>query len=164
MIRLVGWAMGLSLVLAGAIGAARALGRGQPTPPSLVQLRLMACAPPCWVGIIPGQSTIKQAKARLIAAYDGQPNLQIRDSGFADGYVAPNVVENMVETDDLYLSVRMNFDTLIDGENEIVQSIGLYELSGKIARCTRRPPPIFWALLVHRPKWGSINRWAAAMR
>lgn len=119
----------LWLMLAVVVGAVVVLGRWQPVPPSLRQLKLMDCAPPCWIGIVPGQSTIAQAKAAIVAAYSGQPNLQIRDSGFADGPVAPHAVETRIDTDTLSLAVWLHYDQLIDGRSEIVQSINLFEQS-----------------------------------
>lgn len=96
-------------------------------PPGISQLHLMDCAPPCWIGIIPGLTTVEDAKAKLITAYRGQSELQFKDSGFADGPVSPNVVENAIEGNKFYLSVRLNISTLVDGKNETVQSIGLFE-------------------------------------
>ena len=53
------------------IGAALALGHIQPPPQILERLHLAECALPCWLGIIPGQTTFEEAVRSLSAVYPG---------------------------------------------------------------------------------------------
>jgi len=106
------------------------VGRSQPVPRSIAQLRLMDCLPPCWVGIIPGVTTIADAKAKIVSAFVQGSGRTIRDPGFGDAYTSANTVENRIEGDDFSLTVRLNFADLVDGESEIVQSIDLFQPSG----------------------------------
>lgn len=115
------------LIGAGVVWSARALGQIQPIPQRIAHLRLDECSPPCWIGIIPGTTTIEMAKARLLTIYVEQAGFMISDSGFADGYVVPNAVENAIEGDDFFLYVRLNIGSLVDGRSETVESIGLFE-------------------------------------
>ncbi len=121
------FALGVCILLAVLVSGAQLTGQHQTMPRSIAQFHLGDCSPPCWIGIIPGVTTIAQAKARLIATYSGQSGLQIKDSGFADGPVYSHVVENTIEGDNFSLLVRLNIGELIDAQTEIVQSIGLFE-------------------------------------
>ncbi len=112
------------------VWAAHLVGQDQAIPNRVAQLHLTDCAPPCWIGITPGMTSIAQAKAKIVATYGGQHPLTIKDSGFADGAVSPNVVENTIEGANFNLSIRLNISQLIDGKSEIVQSIELFEAGG----------------------------------
>lgn len=52
------------------IVVAMLVGRHQPISGELALLRLKDCAPPCWIGITPGTTTLQQAKQRIAAAFD----------------------------------------------------------------------------------------------
>src|SRR5579859_6326596 len=52
-----------------ATGAALLLGRGQPTPDQLALLHLGDCQLPCWIGIVPGQTTVGGARQRIKDIY-----------------------------------------------------------------------------------------------
>ncbi len=122
--RLLRLALYTCLLLTVAVFSARMAGHIQPVPQSIAHLHLLDCTPPCWIGIVPGLTTVGDAKAKLVATYGG---LQFKDSGFADGPVTANAVENAIEGDDFYLFVRLDISTLVDGKSEPVQSIGLFE-------------------------------------
>jgi len=128
MLKLFGLALCVSVALAILICGAHLTGRLRSVPASIAKLHLTDCAPPCWIGITPGLTTVEAAKDRMIAVYGGQIGVQIRDSGFADRDVSPTTVENAIEGDDFYLVVRLNISALVDGKNEVVQSIDLFEL------------------------------------
>ena len=113
-------------ILAITIWGLRRIGQ-QTISPAIAQLHLLDCSLPCWIGIIPGSTTVSEAKSKLVAAYSGRSELQFKDSGFADGPVSANAVENAIEGSDFYLSVRLNISKLVDGKTETVQSIGLFE-------------------------------------
>lgn len=108
------------------VWAARALGQSQPEPQSMVQMHLLDCAAPCWMGITPNVTTIAEAKAKLIDIFTDHRGLQIKDVGFADGPVSETAVENMIEGDTFYLFIRFNISELVDGKSETVNSIDLF--------------------------------------
>src|SRR3954453_17673185 len=99
MAKLLGLSLGMCLLLTLLIGGAGGLGQQQALPSGLAQFHLTDCRPPCWIGIIPGTTTIAAAKARIIATFGGRNGFQIKDSGFADGPVYSNAVENTIEGD-----------------------------------------------------------------
>jgi hypothetical protein len=117
--------VGLCLVLGLTVSAALALGRSQAVPISITRLHLNDCLPPCWIGIIPGTTTVADAKAKLLEVYFGKEHLTFKDSGFDSGPIDRTAVENMIEGEDFYLFVRMNISELVDGNSETVQSIAL---------------------------------------
>lgn len=45
------------------------LGRQQPIPPPLAIFRLHDCLLPCWIGIIPGETTVQEAQQIITAVY-----------------------------------------------------------------------------------------------
>jgi hypothetical protein len=115
----------LCLVLTLAVAAALTLGRLQAAPMSITRLHLNECLPPCWLGIIPGTTSVAEAKAKLLEVYFGKEHFTFKDSGFDSGPVDRTAVENMIEGADFYLFVRFNISELVDGRNEVVQSIAL---------------------------------------
>jgi hypothetical protein len=134
---------------------ARVFGFEQPFPRSISQLHLRDCAPPCWIGIIPGITSVEEAKARLIATYKSQSDFQIKDSGFNDGRVMPTAIENTIEGNNFSLFVRFNIAELIDGKSETVQSIVLFETLGDGQNYELSIRDILGAL--GPPKWVAIE-------
>jgi len=57
------------LVCAGLSGAALWIGRQQPALRLLTALRFTDCAPPCWIGITPGKTTLKAARDQVIRTF-----------------------------------------------------------------------------------------------
>jgi hypothetical protein len=45
------------------------IGRQQPPPLYLALLHLTDCEFPCWIGIVPGKTTVAEARERIIAVY-----------------------------------------------------------------------------------------------
>jgi len=127
MAKLLGLSLSICLLLALLIGSAMGTGQSQALPISLAQFHLTDCQPPCWIGIIPGSTTIAAAKAKINATFGGRGGFQIKDSGFEDGPVYSNAVENTIEGNNFSLLVRLNISELIDGQSETVQSIGLFD-------------------------------------
>jgi hypothetical protein len=56
---------GLCCALIVLVGTARAVGQQQTLSQPLEQLRLTSCNPPCWLNIVPGQTTIGEVLQRL---------------------------------------------------------------------------------------------------
>jgi hypothetical protein len=108
------------------VAASLPVGRLNPHAASIEQLHLVDCPPPCWIGIIPGATTVEQAKARIVATYAGVDDLSIKDAGFAGVPIYSDVVEINIEGKHFFLYIRLNTSELVDGKNEIVQSIGLF--------------------------------------
>jgi hypothetical protein len=67
------------------------LGQLQPLPERLAMLHLLECAPPCWIGIVPGRTTLAQAKALIEEVFAG-------DAGYTVQVVSTqNVVEKLLD-------------------------------------------------------------------
>lgn len=56
-----------------AITGAIFIGRQQPTPDNLALLHLTDCELPCWIGIVPGKTTLAEAEARIRQVYGNAP-------------------------------------------------------------------------------------------
>jgi hypothetical protein len=61
--------LALCLIVVPANALAVTIGRSQPPSPAIIRLHLADCAPPCWVGIIPGQTSLRDAEQRLVRAF-----------------------------------------------------------------------------------------------
>jgi hypothetical protein len=67
------------------IGAAILIGRQQPQPEHLAMLHLTDCAAPCWIGIVPGVTTMEEAEARIKAVYGDTSKYRI-SAPYYDNY------------------------------------------------------------------------------
>lgn len=61
--------------------AALLIGRAQPTPPRVAMLHLTDCELPCWIGIVPGKTTLFEAWSRLNQVYGAFQITQIYELG-----------------------------------------------------------------------------------
>jgi hypothetical protein len=128
MLKLLRFSLLICGVLTIALFGARIVGKSQPIPRSIQQLHLLDCAPPCWIGITPGETTVESAKAKMLAAFSGQNDLQIRDTaGSPFGYIAENVIENAIEGEHFFVSVRLTTSAVLDGKTETILSIHLVQ-------------------------------------
>src|SRR5258708_2981658 len=59
-------------------GAAILIGRQQPLPEHLAMLHLTDCAPPCWIGIMPGVTTLADAAIRAKTTYGNSPKYAMK--------------------------------------------------------------------------------------
>src|SRR5438105_3558783 len=66
MLRLIRLGLLTILLLTVGIGAATAAGRQRSSPLLLAALHLTDCAPPCWIGIVPGETTLQAARDQVI--------------------------------------------------------------------------------------------------
>ena len=71
--KLVLFSLLLSLLFIASLGLLVVANRRQPTGPTLENLHLTDCELPCWIGIVPGQTTIDVARERINALF-GQSN------------------------------------------------------------------------------------------
>jgi hypothetical protein len=74
--KLVGLGLVVTFACSLAAGAVIAAGRRQPIPVPLLDLRLTDCAPPCWIGIVPGETTLETAYRLVHAAFGEIPLTQ----------------------------------------------------------------------------------------
>ena len=70
------WILSFGLLFGLMIALARQIGLSQPPPLLLQHLHLTQCSPPCWIGILPGQTTGQEVVARLRSAF-GLPETHI---------------------------------------------------------------------------------------
>jgi len=73
--------MALCLIFAVLSGITILIGRQQPLPEHLAILHLTDCAPPCWIGITPGVTTLEDAIPLIKAHYTNLPDYQTIFSG-----------------------------------------------------------------------------------
>src|SRR5260370_38374078 len=59
-------------------GDAILIGRQQPLPERLAMLHLTDCAPPCWIGIMPGVTTLADAAIRAETTYGNSPKYAMK--------------------------------------------------------------------------------------
>ncbi len=68
-------------------GTAVVVGRQQPISPRLAMLHLTDCKLPCWIGIIPGTTTLDEAKKDITATYSPSRDVRIDDTQPEYGWV-----------------------------------------------------------------------------
>ena len=71
----------LCIALGTSTGAAILIGRQQPLPEHLTMLHLTDCAPPCWIGIVPGVTTLEEAKVKVQAVLGSIANYSLSFDG-----------------------------------------------------------------------------------
>src|ERR1051325_55169 len=92
--------LALSLIFTAFTGMAMLIGRKQPLPERLAVLHLTDCAPPCWLDIVPGVTTLSQAIPRIKARYANLPEYQ---SSFSESPTSFTVqVSNLTNIDDTF--------------------------------------------------------------
>ncbi len=100
------------LSLALLTGVAVLIGRMQPPPERLAALHLTYCAPPCWIGIMPGKTTIDEASKRIEAVYGITPAHYANEHGdqFLDFCQADDMppITLAAQGDDVVLEVSFN--------------------------------------------------------
>src|SRR5437868_1860445 len=69
----------ITAILLALLGIAMITGRLQPIPPRIAILHLNDCQLPCWIGIIPGKTTMAEALNRTKQVYANLP-IEIEDS------------------------------------------------------------------------------------
>jgi hypothetical protein len=67
--QLVSLVLRLCLTLSGMVMLVTVIGRQQPASQALLTLHLTDCALPCWIGIVPGQTPIGDARYRLAEVF-----------------------------------------------------------------------------------------------
>jgi len=83
------------------------LGRVQPIPERFAMLRFNDCAPPCWIGITPGQTTLEEAVVQINDTFRESANIEsIKEDKFQ---AAVEVV--LRSRDDPSFRVAVSLDT-----------------------------------------------------
>src|SRR5260221_3914421 len=90
----------LCLIVSAFTGAAILIGQRQPLPDHLAMLHLTDCAPPCWIGIMPGVTTLDEAYPLIKARYANLPDYQTILSGSLT--TATFQVSNAMNPDDKF--------------------------------------------------------------
>jgi hypothetical protein len=67
--RLIKWTLATWILGMAAISLALLIGRSQPAPESLRRLHLTDCELPCWIGILPGKTTVAEAKEQILRTF-----------------------------------------------------------------------------------------------
>src|SRR5258706_10652581 len=98
--RLLTFLLVLCLPFSAFTGAAILIGQRQPLPEHLALLHLTDCAPPCWIGIMPGVTTLEEALPRIKARYANLPDYQTIFSGSLT--TATIQVSNAMNPDDKF--------------------------------------------------------------
>lgn len=73
----------LCVLLVLAAGFAILIGRRSPPPASITAYHLADCAPPCWIGIVPGQTTLGEVEQRLKAVFNAQYSFKVEPASQA---------------------------------------------------------------------------------
>lgn len=60
----------LTLLIILSLCAALFIGRRQPIPPRIAMLHLTDCQLPCWIGIVPGTTTLDEAQEKIRQVFD----------------------------------------------------------------------------------------------
>jgi hypothetical protein len=112
------WFAILSVLHAAVIVVTVALGRAQPLSVRAAQFNLHECAPPCWIGIIPGKTSFEGALSHIKAVYGTTPDNRI--------YVEATWVNIINSSLDMSLNISFDVD-----DNHIVQTTRIWQYMGK---------------------------------
>lgn len=113
--RLLGIILLLLVVLVVTASVARAVGGQQPAPPLLAALRLTDCIPPCWIGIVPGQTTIEEARQRMNTVY-GSPDEYVLsfDGGMPRGLLWASLDNARESLGMIWITIDAQSDNIVD--------------------------------------------------
>src|SRR5258708_35642435 len=111
----------LCLIVSAFTGAAILIGPRLPLPEHLAMLHLTDCAPPCWIGIMPGVTTLDEAYPLIKARYANLPDYQTILSGSLT--TATFQVSNAMNPDDKF-SINIYADNNGRGNTHGVETYG----------------------------------------
>jgi hypothetical protein len=95
------------LVLAFGTTAALFVGRQKPPPLYLALLHLTECEFPCWIGIVPGETTFAEARERIIAVY----GTGLTRYGTNNAFTVVDLLSNPIDLTSDDVSIRVGDDT-----------------------------------------------------
>jgi len=131
----------LFLLCTASIGTAILIGRQQPLPERIRALHLTDCAPPCWIGIVPGKTTMHEAQEIVNEIFKKSPYTLVWDTTFS-----PNLTFHLFQPPNSIkiLIVHINKDLL----NE---NVGWIDISPETSDHNDRLPTIADLIAL----WGS---------
>lgn len=119
----------LCLIFTAFTGVAILIGWQQPSPTNLAVLHLTDCAPPCWLGIVPGVTTLDNAILQIKARYTNLPNYQSTFNEYPSAFTV-QVINRVNASDSFAMSVYSYGDRRV---SSIVFGVYLSENSPTIA-------------------------------
>ena len=109
------------ITLLAAIGSAVIVGRSQPLSPDVTLLHLNECPLPCWIGIMPGETTVEQASKRIQAVFGSQAGIQI------SGQVAQYSIRDTIHGSEFIVAFYTEPDVPVS--HDVIRTIWLGTLS-----------------------------------
>jgi hypothetical protein len=123
--RLFRLAIFLSLLLTSLTGAIVIISRRQPANQRIAMLRLTDCAPPCWIRIVPGTTTLDEAKSRISQVFNKTSGVLLQTE-----QETPGVLQvNLKHQNDPLFSLGIKFETHTSRNDTPIESI-LFHLWG----------------------------------
>jgi hypothetical protein len=135
----------LILLWTSATSAAVLNARQQPGSVLLSALQFDRCAPPCWIGIIPGKTTMNEARNRVIGAF-GDPTsdyLLVFEDNASPHLLWVNLQERQNSFGIAYITLDSGSDNVVDTISISFQSIYV----------SRRPTIADFHRLLGAPAW-----------
>src|SRR5512143_1729163 len=78
-------------------------------------LRLTDCTPPCWIGIVPGKTSLDEARERMQAMYGSMPGTQWAfDPGLPPSYLWASLIQQDNPTGVIRIRLDTRGDNVID--------------------------------------------------
>lgn len=109
--RLLLYSVGLCLLMIAPIAGIVLIGRASPIPDRLTMLHLTDCQIPCWIGIVPGKTTIAQARAYIDAVYGASPKYRVEFYAKDPSVVVPDFSIYTKSGPDGVASIRISADS-----------------------------------------------------
>ncbi len=134
------------------VSASVVIGRQQPAPSLSRLLRLADCPLPCWIGIVPGKTTVGEARERIRIAYAAMPGASLAFdpvSSFSLLWVSLGKRDNGLGSIGIRLDTRgdgvidtIAFDLSLVGQQGQVTLADLYALYGAPPGVARLDPGV----------------------
>jgi hypothetical protein len=96
--RLIKWTLTLCIVSFTLTAFALLIGRSQPLSTALQRLHLTDCELPCFIGIMPGQTTLAQAKARILTVFGNSADYAVSYSVFQGDNLTVQIGDQLSRT------------------------------------------------------------------
>ncbi len=90
-------------------------GRRQPTSARLAMLRLTDCALPCWIGIVPGKTTLDEAHAIIESAFGQSPDYDFSAAWSDSSDLLPVILSEKANwANSIWIGLRVRPDRVVD--------------------------------------------------
>ncbi|SRR5258708_6625418 len=123
--RLILFTLALWVTLVAAVVIAVGVGHQQPASKRLTQLHLNDCELPCWIGIVPGKTTLEDAQKHITGIY-GQ-SYDVAYDVFDSQSTYRQVYVNITEKGDVKEENTMSFEFFVKADDShIIQFIEFY--------------------------------------